>query len=343
MDYPLLSVIIPSFNQGQYIERTLLSILKQDYPGEVQVIVADGGSSDNTVEILKKYPQIDWWSKPDKGFVDAVNQAFAVAQGEIIAIQSSDDFYLQDAFKVSVRELLKEDNLKVVAGCDIYLQPDMTTFYLSQLDNHEITPESLLLQRLIPQHCAFFKRTILDKIDGLRSEVDTCADTDLWYRALHFFRGKFIPYYTGVYQFHKLQRSNVLPDWASSLRKMVELCEEDYCYNSQFKLSQSSKKDLEIIWDFCYRKEPLDETDIDSLQKAIKQEVKSQKILDKLNSILWELQQYKYHETSICKKIKLALRDGSFTQRFLTKTNEILGIDDIDTEINNKLDLEWWR
>jgi glycosyltransferase involved in cell wall biosynthesis len=95
---PDISIVIPSFNQGQYIERTLLSILKQEYPGKVEVIVSDGGSADNTVDVLKKYDkQITWWSEKDAGYADAVNKGFAKATGEIFAIQSSDDFYLQNA------------------------------------------------------------------------------------------------------------------------------------------------------------------------------------------------------------------------------------------------------
>src|SRR3712207_4758529 len=98
--FPSLSIVIPSWNQGRFIERTLLSILRQDYPGSVQVIVSDGGSADETVDVLKRYEdRITWWSARDKGFVDAVTKGLAQVTGEIIAIQSSDDYYLPGAFR----------------------------------------------------------------------------------------------------------------------------------------------------------------------------------------------------------------------------------------------------
>lgn len=253
MNWPSLSIIIPSFNQGSYIERTILSIVKQEYEGELQVIVSDGGSKDETVEVLKKYPQITWWSEPDKGFVDAVTKGFAVAKGEILAIQSSDDFYLRNAFKVSVRELINDEKLGIVTGCDVLLQPDLKSFSTSNLESGYVTPSSLLLERCIPQHCAFFRKDILAKIGGLRKEVDTCADMDFWYRALHFYKGKFIPFYTAAYQRHANQRTKVLNNWSTSFLRMVESCESDPFYSSQFKLSEEDKKNwyvrCEVFWE----------------------------------------------------------------------------------------------
>src|SRR6185436_12221867 len=131
MNWPTLSIIIPSFNQGAFIERTLLSILKQDYPAAVQVIVSDGGSTDNTIEILERYPQVNWWSKRDEGFADAVNKGLRVATGDVLAIQSSDDFYLRDAFRTTIQPFLIDPRLAISTGCDVYLQSD-GTFSCSQ-------------------------------------------------------------------------------------------------------------------------------------------------------------------------------------------------------------------
>ena len=75
MNWPSISVVIPSFNQGAFIERTLLSILRQDYPGRVEVIVSDGGSSDGTIDVLNRYPQVTWWSRKDHGIADGTNRA----------------------------------------------------------------------------------------------------------------------------------------------------------------------------------------------------------------------------------------------------------------------------
>lgn len=121
-NFPAISVIVPSLNQGQFIERTILSALNQSYAGGIEVIVADGGSTDNTVQILQKYTgRIIWWSRKDRGFVDAVNQGLERATGEIFAIQSSDDFYLKDAFTKVARAFGRYPWAGFVSGGDVWI------------------------------------------------------------------------------------------------------------------------------------------------------------------------------------------------------------------------------
>ena len=82
---PLVSIVTPSYNQGRYIEETIQSILNQDYPN-FEYIVIDGGSNDNTIEILKKYEgNLTWISEKDRGQADAINKGFYMAKGEIVA------------------------------------------------------------------------------------------------------------------------------------------------------------------------------------------------------------------------------------------------------------------
>jgi len=95
VNLPLVSVITPSYNQGHFIEENILSVKSQDYPN-IEHVVVDGGSSDMTVEILKKYEgtyNLRWISEPDEGHADAVNKGFAIARGEIIGWLNSDDVY----------------------------------------------------------------------------------------------------------------------------------------------------------------------------------------------------------------------------------------------------------
>jgi glycosyltransferase involved in cell wall biosynthesis len=249
MNWPSVSVVIPSYNQGRFIERTILSILRQDYPGTVEVIVSDGLSSDETLSILNRYPQVNFWSRKDEGFADAVNKGLAEARGDILAIQSSDDFYLRpDAFRLTIEPLLGEPDLGIATGCDVYLQPDGVNFTCSQLDGHEITPRSLLMRRVIPQHCAFFRRQVLDRVGPLRTSIHEGAEIDFWYRALHYFRGQFVAYHTAAYQLHDQQRTRTSDRWYESQVRMVETCEADPKYGRRFKLSTSDKRDLYERW-----------------------------------------------------------------------------------------------
>jgi glycosyltransferase involved in cell wall biosynthesis len=102
-----ISIITPSYNSGQHIEDAINSVLGQEYE-RFEHIVVDGGSEDNTVEILGKYPHVKWVSEPDNGQSHAMNKGFAMSSGDIIGYLNADDYYLPGAFK-SVLHYFEED------------------------------------------------------------------------------------------------------------------------------------------------------------------------------------------------------------------------------------------
>jgi glycosyltransferase involved in cell wall biosynthesis len=345
---PSLSIVIPSYNQGRYIERTILSILKQDYSGEVEIIVSDGGSQDETTEILKKYSQIKWWSEPDKGFVDAVNKGFKIASGEILAIQSSDDFYLRDAFKNCVGRLINS-NIDIVSGCDVHLRSDQKNFSLPELKFGAITPRSLLLERAISQHCCFFRREVLDKIGGLRKEVDTCADIDFWYRALHFFQAEFIPCYVAVYQEHENQRTKTLTDWHASLLRMVGLWASDEIYGQKIMLDQESKKTLfstwEIQFEILHGKHKVEKNqiakDLNGLLNSAEYSLETKNMLQNLG-----IQHGFIKKMSFAEKIGRSMLNKSFVNKVNKRLSKLLHVKELFYETflqKGLIDIDWWK
>jgi glycosyltransferase involved in cell wall biosynthesis len=118
---PRISVVVPSFNQAAYLERTLLSVLNQDYP-DVELIVVDGGSTDGSREILRRYDAYiaHWVSEPDGGQAAAVNKGIRAATGEIIGWQNSDDIYLPGAFRRAAEEFRRDEGIDVCFG-NVYI------------------------------------------------------------------------------------------------------------------------------------------------------------------------------------------------------------------------------
>lgn len=248
-EFPSLSVVIPSWNQGRFIDRTLLSILKQDYPGPVEIIVSDGGSTDETVEILKKYgDRLIWWSARDKGFVDAVTKGVARATGEILAIQSSDDYYLPGAFRAMAAAFGRHPNVSFVSGGEYSI--DLSGNILGG-DSRTgfITPHSILFQAIPPQHATFVRRRFFEETGGMRVEVDMCADIDQWYRVAHLAPGCYIPEMMAVYQLHPDQRTVTSDKWFPNLVKMVELCEQEPRYVDKFRLTDNERRNLYAYWE----------------------------------------------------------------------------------------------
>ena len=248
-EFASVSIVIPSWNQGRFIGRTLDSILKQDYPGSVEIIVSDGGSTDETVEVLKSYgDRLIWWSARDKGFVDAVTKGVARATGEILAVQSSDDYYLPGAFRAMARAFQQYPDASFISGGEysIDLQGNVLN---SSNPAGEITPRSILFQTIPPQHATFVKRRFFEETGGMRLAVDMCADIDQWYRIAHLAPGHYIPEMLAVYQLHPDQRTVTSDKWYPNLVKMVELCEQEPRYGQKFRLTDEERRNLYTYWE----------------------------------------------------------------------------------------------
>src|SRR3982750_267888 len=111
---PLISILTPSYNQGRYIQQTITSVLAQKYP-RLEHIVIDGGSTDDTVSILKRYPHLKWISEKDRGQADSLNKGLAIATGSIVGWVNSDDFYAPGVFS-RISEIFEDPDVQWLVG-----------------------------------------------------------------------------------------------------------------------------------------------------------------------------------------------------------------------------------
>ena len=161
--YPKLSIITPSYNQANFLERTILSILNQGYPN-LEYIVIDGGSTDHSVEVIRKYEKyITYWvSEKDSGQVDALNKGFDQATGDWVGFQNSDDVYFPDTFIRFGQAVAKSPELDLVYG-DLFIidQNDQVTELLKTVP---FDIKSQLIEGMqIHNQSLFFKRELLEK------------------------------------------------------------------------------------------------------------------------------------------------------------------------------------
>ena len=206
------SIITPSYNQGAFIERTIRSVLAQEGDFELEYLVVDGGSTDETVAILRRYEgRLRFVSEPDRGQSDAINKGFARTTGDVVAWLNSDDLYVPGAL-AAVAEGLRTSGARWCFGqCRIIDENDREIRAgikrYKEWHGRHYTRRRLFTKDFIPQPATFFRREILEHAGGLNPESHLAMDYDLWLRFARIAEPLFIPHDLAAFRWYLASKS----------------------------------------------------------------------------------------------------------------------------------------
>lgn len=223
---PLVSIITASLNMGRFLEETIASVLEQDYP-RVEYLVMDGGSSDGTLEILKRHqPRLRYVSAPDHGQADAVNRGFEQTSGEIFAFLNADDLYLPGAISAAVNAFASYPVAGVIYGDAWYIGEDGQRIRPYPVERFD--PDNLTRRCFICQPAAFFRRAAFASSGMLDSRLRFALDYDLWIRMSRRFPMVKIDSFLAASRLHGA--SKTLGQMQPAMHETIEVLRHHYGY-----------------------------------------------------------------------------------------------------------------
>lgn len=232
--YPKISILSPSFNSENTIEKAILSVLRQGYPN-FEHIICDGGSTDSTLEIIKKYPHIKFVSEPDKGQCDAMNKAFGMSSGEIISYLNVDDYYQRGAFRKIAKAFEENPGAEMIVG-NLFFENDGHTF----IRNPEIEYKKIIqpFKYIFPINPVsyFYKRKVQEEIGPF--PLDDHYTMDYWFllNAYQKYKLAKINEFLGTFCMNGFNKTSGADNRKNVHRKVVEHCRQNDRKNLLFYL-----------------------------------------------------------------------------------------------------------
>lgn len=215
---PKISVITPSYNQAKFIEQTINSVLNQNYP-YLEYTVMDGGSTDGTVKVLKKYgKKIIWFSEKDKGQSHAINKGLKKSKGEIIGFLNSDD-YLEPGSLFKVGEFFSENKKTywLTGKCKIVDEKSrevrkFATIYKNLFLKYLRNETTNKIVQFISQPATFWRREVMETIGYFDESLHYDMDYDYWLRMWRRYKLYFLDEYLALYRVHSASKAVVSPE-----------------------------------------------------------------------------------------------------------------------------------
>lgn len=230
---PSVSIITPSYNQSAYLEATLRSVLEQGL--EVEYIVVDGGSTDGSVEIIKKYSgKLAWWvTEKDAGQADAINKGLRRATGEIVAWLNSDDVYLPGAIQSALNTFAAHPEAGIIFGNVASIDEHGRTFNLQTFG--PVTLPDLMAFNIISQPAIFMRRSVLQQAGYLDPSYHLLLDHHLWVRMARLAPLVHIPITLAAARYHA-EAKNIAraAQFGAEAYRMVDWMQTDPAFAADF-------------------------------------------------------------------------------------------------------------
>ncbi len=240
----LISIVTPSFNQGEFIEEAIKSVQSQLPAGMVEHIIIDNCSTDQTKEVVAKYPHVVFVSEPDEGQSDAINKGFKIAKGQIIGWLNADDYYMPGTFD-KVSSILSADDVHGIYSNVRFINKDNK--FIKNLIVHKPVKWLSLFHCYIPSTSFFFKRVIID--EGLFIDKDMHISMDKDFFANIFYKGfkiKFVNDFFASFRWHDSNKSLDTAD-TKKLRHKEGLIIFNRYSRFNFSVSNSNVKRYSVV------------------------------------------------------------------------------------------------
>lgn len=221
------SIITITYNSERYLEETIKSVLTQDYP-DFEYIIVDGGSTDGTLDLVRKYAdddRISWKSEPDRGIADAMNKGIERAKGEIIAHLHSDDSYLPGALRQVADAFERHADVRWLTGCLRHVNELGDLLYDTRLkDSYSL--ENLLRRNLIGHPATFIRREVFAEVGVFDTTLRYAMDYDLWLRIALRYPVLPLPSLLATFRVHAESLSS---------RELLQAFAEEYLIRQRFR------------------------------------------------------------------------------------------------------------
>ena len=218
--FPTISIVTPSFNQGYFLTETIESVIGQEGDFHIDYIIMDGGSTDNSVAIIRHYDSLlhegewplkclgikyRWISEPDKGQTDALSKGFRMAEGEVLAWLNSDDTYLPGALKTATAFFGELPDTGLLYGDAYYCDAVGNVIGKYRTEDYEF--DKLAWFNFICQPSTFFRRDVFEAAGGLDDSLHFAMDYDLWIRIGKRFPCRYLPRVLSSYRLHETSKT----------------------------------------------------------------------------------------------------------------------------------------